>query len=108
MKLLQYNITSLNISLEKLWGYQKEKNYDAIFLQEPNYTAGKPLAYFKYWKSKMFTNFQNKAMGFGVRTLVSKCFQRGSLTQGPRDNMERNANAMEKSTCWEYLHSTYR
>ena len=48
-----------------------ENNYDAIFLQETNYTAGKPLAYFKYWKTKMFTNFQNKAMGFGVGTLVS-------------------------------------
>ena len=71
MKLLQFNITSLNTSLEELWGYQKENNYDAIFLQETNYTAGKPLAYFKYWKTKMFTNFQNKAMGFGVGTLVS-------------------------------------
>ena len=47
MKLLQFNITSLNASLEELWGYQKENNYDAIFLEEANYTAGKPLAYFK-------------------------------------------------------------
>ena len=70
MKLLQFNITSLNTSLEELWGYQKENNYDAIFLQETNYTAGKP-SYFKYWKTKMFTNFQNKAIGFDVGTLVS-------------------------------------
>ena len=46
-------------------------NYDAIFLQESTYIAGKPLAYLKYWKTKMFTNFQNKTMGFGVGTLVS-------------------------------------
>ena len=81
--------------MEEFWGYQKENNYGAIFLQETNYTAGKPLAYFKSWKTKMFTNFQNKALGFGMGTLVSiaqkkkkKCFQRGSLTQGPIDHME--------------------
>ena len=55
-----------------------------------------------YWKTNMFTNFQNKAMGFGVGTLVSSaqkrgCFQRGSLTQGPRDHMERSANTREKT-----------
>ena len=55
MKLLQF--TSLNTSLEELWGYQKESNYDAIFLQETNYSAGKRLAYFKHWKTKMFTSF---------------------------------------------------
>ena len=82
-------------------GYQKENNYDAIFLQETIYTAGKPLAYFKYWKTKCLQTFQNKAMGFGVGTLVSsapkKCFQRGSLTQVARDHMERNANTREKT-----------
>ena len=36
MKLLQFNITSLDTSLEKLWGYQKENKYDVIFLQETN------------------------------------------------------------------------
>ena len=71
MKLLQINITSLNTSLKELWGYQNENNYDAIFLQKPNYTTGKPLAFFKYWKTEVFTNFQNKSMGFGVGTLVS-------------------------------------
>ena len=71
MKLLQFNITSLNTSLEELWGYQKENNYDAIFLQETNYPVWKPLAYFKYWKTKFFSNFQNKAIGFGVGALVS-------------------------------------
>ena len=70
MKLLQFNTTSLNTSLQELWGYQKENNYDTIFLQETNYTAENPLAYFKYWKAKMFTNFQNKAMGFGVGTVM--------------------------------------
>ena len=71
MKLLQFNITSLSTSLEELWAYQKENNYDVIFLQETNYTERKSLAYFKHWKTKMFTNFQNKTMGFGVGTLVS-------------------------------------
>ena len=46
----------------------------------------------------MFTNFQNKAMGFGVETLVLRqdIFRRGSLTQGPINQMERKANAREK------------
>ena len=66
MKLLQFNITSLNTSLEELWCYQKE-NYDAIFLLE---YEGKSLAYFKHWKTRTFTNFRNKAMGFGIGTLV--------------------------------------
>ena len=70
MKLLQFNITSLNTSSEKLWGYQKENNYDAKFLQETNYT-GKFLAYFKHWNTRVFTNFQNKAMGIGVGALAS-------------------------------------
>ena len=61
----------MNTSLDKLWGYQKENNYDAILLPETNYASGKPLPYFKYWKIKMFTNFQNKDVGFGVGTLVS-------------------------------------
>ena len=61
----------MNTSLEELWGYQKENNYDAKFLQETNFTSGKSLAYFKYWKTKMFRNFQNKVMSFGVGTLVS-------------------------------------
>ena len=36
MKLLQFNITSSDTSLDELWGYQKEINYDATFLQETN------------------------------------------------------------------------
>ena len=70
MKLLQFNTTSLNTSSEELWGYQKENNYDAKFLQETNYT-GKFLAYFKHWNTRVFTNFQNKTMGFGVGALAS-------------------------------------
>ena len=35
----------------------EKNNYDAIFLQETNYTEGKYLAYFKHWKARMFTNF---------------------------------------------------
>ena len=100
MKLLQFNITSLNTSLVKLWGYQKEKNYDAILLQETNYTAGNSFAYFKYWKTKMFTNFQNKAMGFGVGTQVSSAQKnvfREDLSHKDLENMERNANTREKT-----------
>ena len=40
----------------------------------------------------MFTNFQNKAMSFGVGTLVSvaekKCFQIQHLMQGSRDHIK--------------------
>ena len=100
MKLLQFNITSLNTSLVKLWGYQKENNYDAILLQETNHTAGNSFAYFKYWKTKMFTNFQNKAMGSGVGTLVSstqKNVFREDLIHKDLENMERIANTREKT-----------
>ena len=41
MKFLQLNINSLNTSTEELWDYQEENNYEGIFLQETNYTAGK-------------------------------------------------------------------
>ena len=68
----------------------EKNNYDAIFLQETNYTEGKYLAYFKHWKARMFTNFRNKAMGFDVETLVSRAqnfFGETTLTQGPKDHM---------------------
>ena len=78
----------------------EKNNYDAIFLQETNYTEGKYLTYFKHWKARMFTNFRNKAMGFGVETLVSRAqifFWETTLTQGPKDHMEQNANTREKT-----------
>ena len=71
MKLLQLNITSLNTSVEELWAYQKENNFDAIFLQETNFTEGKMLGCFKNWKTNMLTNLQNKTLGFGVGSLIS-------------------------------------
>ena len=37
MKFLQFNINSINTSLDEFWRYQKENNYDGIFLQETNY-----------------------------------------------------------------------
>ena len=37
MKFLQF----INTSLDELWRYQKENNYDGIFLQETNYTDEK-------------------------------------------------------------------
>ena len=72
MKPLQYNITSLNTSVEELWLYQQESNYDAIFRQETDYIEGKPLGHFKHWKNRMLTNCKKKIQGFGVRTLVSE------------------------------------
>ena len=72
MKLLQYNITSLNTSVEELWLYQQENNYDAIFLQETDYIEGKPLGHFKHWKNRMFTNCQNKMQDFGVGFSTTK------------------------------------
>ena len=70
MKFLQLNINSINTSLNELWHYQKENNYDGIFLQETNYTENKPLGDFKHWKSKMHTIYKNKNAGFGVGTLI--------------------------------------
>ena len=72
MKFLQFNITSRNMptSLDELWRYQKENNYDGIFLQETNYTDKKLLRNFKLWKSKMHTIYKNKNAGFGVGTLI--------------------------------------
>ena len=57
MKLLQFNITSLNTPSDEFWGYQKGNNYDIMFLKETNYTEGKSLAYFKHWKTRILTNF---------------------------------------------------
>ena len=42
MKFLQFNINSINTSLDELWRYQKENNYGGIYLQETNYTDEKP------------------------------------------------------------------
>ena len=54
MKFLQFNITSRNrpTSLDELWRYQKENNYDGIFLQETNYTDKKFLVALNYGKVK--------------------------------------------------------
>ena len=65
LKFLQFNINSINTSLDKLWRYQKENNYNGIFLQETNYTGEKALGNLKHWKSQMHTN-----AGFGVGTLT--------------------------------------
>ena len=46
MKLLQFNITSLDTSLEKLWGYQKENKYDVIFLKGNKLNSRKTLTLF--------------------------------------------------------------
>ena len=72
----------------ELWSYQKENKYDVIFLQEIKYTEGKSLAYFKQWKTTMFENCQNKAMGFGVGTIVS------SAQKNAQKNLEIIRNEM--------------
>ena len=70
MTLLQYSITSLNISVEQSWLYQQENNYDAIFLKETDYIEGKPLGHFKNWKNRMFTNLWSN--GLVVKLLDSQ------------------------------------
>ena len=75
MKFLQFNITSINTATEELWHYQNSHSYDAIFLQETNYTEGKTLGNFKHWKTKTYTKNKNKTMGFGVGTFVSNCIK---------------------------------
>ena len=85
MKFLQLNINSLNTSTEELWDYQKENNYEGIFLQETNYTAEKTLGKFKHWKTKMHTIYRNKNSGFGVATLIPTSVKnvfRDDLTNG--------------------------
>ena len=94
MKLLQFNITSLNTSLEELWSYQKKNNYDTIFLQETNYTVGKSLA-FKHWKTRMFTNFRNKAVDFGVGTIVSSAQKNVFRNDLSRKDLEIIWNEMQ-------------
>ena len=71
MKFLQFNINSINTSLDELWRYQKENNYGGIYLQETNYTDEKPLGNFKHWKSKMHTICKSKNGGFGDGTLIA-------------------------------------
>ena len=70
MKLLQLNINSRNTSVDELWNYERLNNYDAIFLQETNYTAHKPLGNFKHWKNKFHTTYTNKNAGVRVGTLI--------------------------------------
>ena len=84
---------------------------DAISLQEKNYTAGKPLAHFKYWKTKMFRNFQNKAMGFGVETLVlsvQKFFSERISHTGTYRSYGTKSKYKGKKHLWKYLHSTWK
>ena len=94
MKLLQFNITSLNTCLEELCCYQKE-NYDAIFLLGTNCTEGKSLAYFKHWKTRTFTNFRNKATGFGVGTLVSSAQKNVFRDELSRKDLEIISNKIQ-------------
>ena len=72
MKFLQLNISSFNSSIEELWLYQQEHNYDGIYLQETNYTTNKTLGPFQHWKTNMHSNFKDKALGFGVGTIIPK------------------------------------
>ena len=59
----------------------------------------------------MFTNFQNKAMGFGVGALVSSA-QKNIFRENLSHNLEIIWNEMQiqgkKNTCRKYLHSTWK
>ena len=88
MKFLQLNINSLNTSTEELWDYQKENNYEGIFLQETNYTAEKTLGKFKHWKTKMHTIYRNKNSGFGVATLIPTSVKNVFRDDLTNDNLE--------------------
>ena len=95
MKFLQLNITSFNSSLDELWLYQKEHNYDAIFLQETNLTQNKTLVPFKHQKNKMFTHYKEKTMGFGVGTLIPNDIKNVFREDLSNDSLERLWNETE-------------
>ena len=95
MKFLQLNITSFNSSLDELLLYQKEHNYDAIFLQETNFTQNKTLAPFKHWKNKMFTHYKEKTMGFGVGTLIPNDIKNVFREDFSNDSLELLWNEIE-------------
>ena len=81
-------------------GYQKENNYDAIFLQETIYTAGSPYLILSTGKPNVYKlSKQSYGLWCGNFSFKcsKKCFQRGSLAQVARDHMERNANTREKT-----------
>ena len=60
----------------------------------------------------MFTNFQNKAMGFGVGTLVSSAQKNVFREDLSHKDLEMIWNEIqiqgEKNTCRKYLHSTWK
>ena len=96
MKFLQLNITSFNSSLDELWLYQEEHNYDAIFLQETNFTQNKTLGPFKHWKNKMFTHYkENKTIGFGVGTHIPNDIKNVFREDFSNDSLELLWNEIE-------------
>ena len=71
MKILQLNVTSLEISHNELTFYQQQNGYDIIALQETNVKY--KLNMFKNWKRKLHSTFtEKKKKKFGVVTLIAK------------------------------------
>ena len=89
MKSLQLNVTSFNTSLDELWPYEKEHNYDAIFLQKTNFTQNKTLGPFKHRKNKMSTHYKEKTMGFEVGTLIPNDIKNVFREDFSSDSLER-------------------
>ena len=58
MKILQLNVTSLEISHNELTFYQEQNGYDIIALQETNVKY--KLNMFKNWKRKLHSTFTEK------------------------------------------------
>ena len=95
MKLLELNIISFNSSLDELWLYQKKHTYDAIFLQETNFTQNKSLGPYKHWKNKIFTHYKEKTMGFGVGTLIPNDIKNVFREDFSNDSLELLWNEIE-------------
>ena len=68
MKILQLNITSLQIFYNQLKFYQGQNDNYIIALQETNVKEKSKI--FRNWKRKSFSIFKEKKLGFGVATLI--------------------------------------
>ena len=74
---------------------QKEHNYDAVFLQETNFTQNKTLEPFKHWKNKIFTHYKEKTLRFGVGTLIPNDIKNVFRVDFSNDSLELLWNKIE-------------
>ena len=74
---------------------QKEHNYDAVFLQENNFTQNKTLEPFKHWKNKIFTHYKEKTLRFGVGTLIPNDIKNVFREDFSNDSLELLWNEIE-------------